>query len=70
MFYINWRLGCLAFVTVPNVVVASKYFGTFMRKLAKLLDLPWRLVGCWVTIATKAPTYGLHSTHGPSVTLF
>ena len=41
-----------------------------MRKLAKLLDLPWRLVGCWVTIATKAPTYGLHSTHGPSVTLF
>ena len=27
MFWINWRLALLAFITVPNVVVASKIFG-------------------------------------------
>jgi len=32
MYWINWRLASLAFVTVPNVVVASKIFGNYIRK--------------------------------------
>jgi ABC-type multidrug transport system fused ATPase/permease subunit len=32
MYWINWRLASLAFVTVPNVVFASKVFGNYIRK--------------------------------------
>ena len=35
MFGINLRLGMLAFVTVPNIVLGSKIFGSYMRKIAK-----------------------------------
>ena len=35
MYWLNWRLATLAFITVPNVVLASKVFGNFMRGLTK-----------------------------------
>jgi len=35
MYWLNWRLATLAFISVPNVVLASKMFGAFMRELTK-----------------------------------
>lgn len=35
MYWLNWRLATLTFIIVPNVVVASKIFGNFMRELTK-----------------------------------
>ena len=35
MYWLNWRLATLAFITVPNVVLASKIFGNYMRTLTK-----------------------------------
>ena len=35
MVAINWRLGLVAFVSVPPIVVASREFGAFIRALTK-----------------------------------
>jgi len=35
MYFLSWRLATVAFVTVPNVVIASKIFGNFIRRQTK-----------------------------------
>jgi subfamily B ATP-binding cassette protein MsbA len=35
MVAINWRLGLVAFASVPPIVVASRTFGAFIRDLTK-----------------------------------
>lgn len=36
MFLQSWRLSLLAFVSVPAIVVISKFYGQYIRKLSKL----------------------------------
>ncbi|CAM9471055.1 unnamed protein product [Laminaria digitata] len=36
MFYLSWRLSLVAFISVPAVVVVSKWYGLYIRTLAKL----------------------------------
>ncbi|KAG5180509.1 ABC transporter type 1, transmembrane domain-containing protein [Tribonema minus] len=35
MFYLSWRLSTVAFVSVPAIVGVSRYYGHFIRDLAK-----------------------------------
>ncbi|CAM9813320.1 unnamed protein product [Ascophyllum nodosum] len=36
MFYLSWRLSLVAFVSVPTIVVVSRYYGVYIRELSKL----------------------------------
>lgn len=48
MYFLNWRLATLAFVAVPNVVLASQIFGSYMRELTKKVAMG---SAChWVTL--------------------
>lgn len=39
MFYLSWRLSVVAFISVPAIVVVSKYYGSYIRKLSKLTQV-------------------------------
>lgn len=45
MFLISWQLSLLAFITIPVVSVLSKWYGRFVRRLAKLQQKKVRVVG-------------------------
>jgi ABC-type multidrug transport system fused ATPase/permease subunit len=36
MFWINWQLSMLAFITIPTVTILSKWYGSYIRSLAKM----------------------------------
>ncbi|CBJ26708.1 conserved unknown protein [Ectocarpus siliculosus] len=36
MFYLSWRLSLVAFISVPAIVIVSKWYGEYIRKLSKL----------------------------------
>ncbi|CAN0435971.1 unnamed protein product [Ectocarpus sp. 12 AP-2014] len=36
MFYLSWRLSLVAFISVPAIVIISKWYGEYIRKLSKL----------------------------------
>eukprot|EP00953_Heterococcus_sp_UTEX-ZZ885_P008647 5169-Heterococcus_DN1.PRE.4 len=35
MFYLSWKLSVVAFVSVPLIVIISKYYGEYIRELSK-----------------------------------
>jgi len=35
MFYLSWKLSMVAFISVPVIVIISKFYGNYLRKLAK-----------------------------------
>ena len=42
MFYLSWRLSVVAFISVPAIVIVSKYYGSYIRKLSKLTQVDKR----------------------------
>lgn len=45
MFYLSWRLSLVAFVSVPAIVIVSKWYGLYIRELSKLSQVNLRKSG-------------------------